>query len=685
MAKVRYKTVTDNGETSWYEQEVPDAATPEEVLKTVETQYGKRVLELERVRSTGEKVVEAGKSIGRGFLTSLAGMAEGASGLEARPDFTPKGVQANLGPNGDLVGAARNVLPRPGFETTPERYLNSGMEGVGGAFAMPMGGFARTAIPGLAAGLGGQAGSDAMNGSKIGEFLGSLVGGVGAAAGGAARSNAPTIAAQALEGVDPVALQLAQQRQQAMAQRGLPVNLSQAMQRPSNIDDVIEALANSRFGDQTQKILRDQPEQLRMLSMLKRDQVPGTPSSSQDVANRAQDAATGAIGDARGRANAAYTAALQPGAKVPLPMIQEFERRLDAMIAANPKNESAIGMANEVKSRLRLNNASAEASPLGSGPVSSRMQVKPQQGPVQYLDDPAQLKSAVDDAIQNFGANKLNVQASRADNNRYAQEIRNAWKQTIRAGTPGMEDAATAARGVYESEVNPMRKSVTGRVAGLAGADETREATDKLTTLFSKGTSPTAKTSEILTLEKDLRAKNPGLFADAVATNLADRINKVLPTEGARTDQQFAASIKKALADNPAQERGLRDMLAGAARSKGLPEKPVVDGFMNLIEMATIAEKRPPRVSGLPVQDLIEEAGKSKVATAFELQAWSRAGRKIRMAFNADAYRTMDKLLNEPEGVKLLQDLAHKSFMSPAAQAAAAAFFGAEGQESGQK
>jgi hypothetical protein len=304
-------------------------------------------------------------------------------------------------------------------------------------------------------------------------------------------------------------------------------------------------------------------------------------------------------------------------------------------------------------------------------------------GPGAPLDDPAQLKSAVEDAIQSFGSNALNTNASRADLNRYAQLIRNDWKATVRAGTPGMDRAAAAARASYETDHNPMAKSVTGRVAGVQGASETKEAVDKLTAVFNRG-SPRAGYSEILTLEQDLRAKNPGLFADAVATNLADRITKLLPTTGARVDEDnFAANLKKALAGNPAQERGLREMLAGAARSKGMSEeqeKRVVNGFMQLVRMATAVEKRPPRVSGLPIPDLMEEAGRSKLATTVQMQSNYQLGKKIREAFSGDAYRTMDRLLNDPDGLQTLIALSKQSIMSPSARAAVGGFFGATGQ-----
>jgi len=689
VAQVKYKTQDEKGQTSWYEQEVPDDASAQDVINHIESEYGRRVLELEKVQGLGERAIGAAKDVARGLVRPAATLLDAAVNPTIFPLLNARMGRSNplsTEPTGGIdkpwsphQEALRSVLPIPGQESGGEELARGALEGVGGAMAVPLGGV-RNLAAGAAAGAGGALGSNLTGGNQMGESLGSLVAGILASMGSAAKTNAPALAGQALEGVSPEQLAAAKTRMEWLQRQGSPSNLSQGMTRASNIDDVVEALANSRYGDQTQKVLRAQPEILNIKARGALRQLPGTPSSSQDVANRAQEAATDSIDALRKEARAAYTAKLVPGAKVPAPLIEAFDKKLDDIIAANPNNASAVGLAKAVKGRLRLGEEEVPPSAILDAAGAPMTPGKPPT--TKWLDDPAQLKGAVDDAIQNFGANAINTQAGRADLNRYAQDIRNAWKGTVRAGTPGMEDAAQASRRVYTTQVDPTRKSITGRVAGLSGASDVKEATDKLTSMFNKGTSPASTRSEILTFERDIREKHPGLFADAVATNLADRITKALPTKDARVSDVLAMDLKKALIGNPQQERGLRDMLAGAARSKDLPEKPVVDGFMNFTRVADMLANRPQRVSGLPQLDLLREAEKANITVP--LRPGFEFSQRIKMSLSRDAYQTMDRLLNDPEGVALLQKLAKESVMNPGAQAAVASFLGATGQETGQ-
>jgi hypothetical protein len=56
---------------------------------------------------------------------------------------------------------------------------------------------------------------------------------------------------------------------------GVPLNLSQAMPRPSNIDKVVEQLANNPHGTETTRILRNQPEDVTMMMRGELNTLPG--------------------------------------------------------------------------------------------------------------------------------------------------------------------------------------------------------------------------------------------------------------------------------------------------------------------------------------------------------------------------------------------------------------------------
>lgn len=657
--------------------DLPDNPTPQEAKEIAALMNGQETAGL--LSRAGSAAVSGGKSLARGFGNAALTMLEGGF---ATGQLDPETLEPVRSP---LFTKAEELLNRHLPKPAEPSFANAALEGAGGAFAGPTGaiGPIRTAVSGALAGGGGEGAARLFGDNALSRGLGAVLGGGLGAIGAHARTNAPTLAREGLEDVKPVHLDQAVERMRWAQSQGVPINLSQAMPRASNVDDLVDALANSRFGDKTISQLRDQPERLHIRSKIEAGKLPGVQSSPQDVANRAQEAATGAIKSGEAQASAAYRAALPAGTKVPVSNIQAFEDSLKSFAKANP-NTAGADMANHVVSKLKIESgAPAQKVPLGSGKFSSRIQKVGAPTPPTYIDDAQQLKGAVDDAIQGFGANTLGTAASAKDLNRYAAQIRDLWKQTVRQpGTP-LDNAAGAARQVFTDTVNPMKKSITGDIAGPRGASETRQATaSKLESYFNKGT-PQKGPSPILTLEKDLRNVDPTVFTDAVKTHIAGRLNKISPVEGERVAQDFAAQVKKTLAANPDQERGLRDMLAGVARSQGLPEKELVDGFMNFIRLSTTAARLPGRVSGLPVRDAIERAGESGVATALQagpFGSFYQMGRRIRMALSADAFRTIDKLITTPEGVRTLQELAKSPIMSLQSQNAIAAFYGSLGQ-----
>lgn len=661
-------------------QNVPETVTPEEVVARAEKEFGQPIEEVEKQRSLLEATKTYASDFFRGAGRAVASTLEGAAAFNyaERMGRPPE-------PGREITQAVNEALPTPKGDSGGRRAVRATLEGVGGAAVSPAG----LAAPGMnlatggAAGLGGWAGGELTGGNPIAEVVGSLLGGGLAASTGAMRSTAPELARDVVEGVDPVHLSQAQQRMRAAQQAGVPINLSQAMPRPSNIDDMVDALASSRHGDLTQRQLRNQPELLSIQARIAGANVPGEHVAPQAAANAAQDAATAAIKGAQGRANTAFRSKLPPGTEVPVDAIKAFDKRLADFAAANP-NTQAAAMAEQVRKALYVGaDEAVDAVPVGAGKVSSRLTQPVAAREREWITDASKLKNAIDDRISAYGSSQLNDPRNAKFVDRAANQIRTLFDRSVAPVGSPLREARAAAREVYVGEVNPMKKSVTGRLAGLTGAKEDREAVaSKLTSVFDRGT-PEKGTSEILTLEKDLRKVDPNVFPDAVKTHISERLAKILPVENARVSDDFAAQVKKALAANPNQERGLRDMLAGVARSKGLPENQVVNGFMNFIKLSILAERRPPKISGLPLRDLQEVAGKSAMATTLESQYLGRVGTKIRMGLSGDAYRTMDKLLTTPEGVDMLLQLAKEPIMSKKAAYLITTFYASQGQDSG--
>lgn len=666
---------------SWHLYEnVPEEVTPQDIVTRAEKDFGQPIEGLEKTRSLLEHTKSLASDFLRGTGKTVEALLQGAMNQGAA-----EGGVVSKEPLFKLPPITEQALPTPVGDSGGRQFVRAALEGMGGSVLSPS---IRTAPlmtlgTGAGAGSGGWVGGELSGNNPIAEVAGALLGGGGVASLGATRKTAPALARDVLEGVDPVHLTQAQQRMLAARTAGVPINLSQAMPRASNIDDMVAALAASRHGDLTQKQLRNQPELLSIQTRIAGANVPGEHVAPQDVANRAQEAATGAIKSGQTRANTAFRSKLPPGTEVSIDSIKAFDKRLTDFAAANP-NTQAAAMAEQVRKALYLGADEAmDAVPLGAGKVSSRLATPSVAKEKEWITDASKLKNAIDDRISAFGSSQLNDPRNAKFVDRAANQIRTLFDRSVAPLGSPLREARSAAREVYVNEVNPMKKSVTGRLAGLTGAKDDREAVaSRLTSVFERGT-PEKGSSEILTLEKDLRRVDPTVFPDAVKTHISERLGKILPVPGSRVSDDFALEVKKALAANPNQERGLRDMLAGVARSQGLPETQVVNGFMNFVKLSIAAERRPPKVTGLPVRDLQEVAGQSAVATTLESQYLGRVGTKIRMALSGDAYRTMDRLLTSPEGVDTLLKLAKEPIMSKKAQYLITTFYGMQGQQDG--
>ena len=121
-----------------------------------------------------DAAVSGGKSLARGFLGGLAGLAEGAAAFNFadRMGRTPT-------PGREMTAGVEKMLPTPKEESTFEKLSRKGLEGVGGAFAAPVpGAMAANAIAGGVGGVTGELGrSFGERAGPIGEVAGQVAGG----------------------------------------------------------------------------------------------------------------------------------------------------------------------------------------------------------------------------------------------------------------------------------------------------------------------------------------------------------------------------------------------------------------------------------------------------------------------------------------------------------------------------
>jgi hypothetical protein len=593
-----------------------------------------------------DKAKNAAKDLGRGALSTLEGYAQGGAASEGGPT-----AKANLPEFADKMMPKRQAAP--GMDS----YAQAGLEGLGGGLLGPVA-YSKPALNGLASifsGMGGHAGSE-LGGGPIGSIIGSLLGGgsvVGANAAANSR-NAGALAREALKNVPESSLDSARQRM-VDTQKTLPagLNVSQAMQTPSNIDDVVNALAQQKEGTNVIKQLRDQPQQLHILGKMAQAGLPGEAQAPQMIANRAQDAATSTISDLQAQRAAAVQPLLGKAKQLPE--------------AVNSQ------MVQEIEKALKTKGATPEF-------ISSGRQLLAQMTESPRTGQPTRMPQDVQAYLNSFSKDVKDT--GLRDSSTASGQIsylKDRLQGILEANSPQTAKANAAFKDLTENIVDPAKKGIVGQVAGVTGSQEDRAAlSNRLYTAFERGT-PDPKNSDIMKFELTTRKSDPTVFIDAGKSFISDKLNAIWPTSGSEIKDTLPGSIKKALAPNEAQLQGLRDILAGMARGQGVQEGPVVKGFMNFVDAADYASKRPVRVSGLPMSDIEEVAGKSAIAGVLTSATPGRVGYKVSKWYSADAKTTIDTMLTTPEGLDKLRALAKLDPRGQQAQLIIAGILGAEG------
>lgn len=625
-----------------------------------------------------QPAVDVAKNIGTGLYKGFAGLpAAAADVFGSQPDFADAitariaGKSRPLSQNTSVVSEALEKAPGYTPKTAGERYVQAGAKGIGSALSLPMGGPANLAVTGAASGLGSEAAANAFGDTPVSRILGGLAGGVGGGLLMSAKTNAPTMAREALEGVSEADLTTALRNMEQMKAAGMPGNLAQAMERQSNVDKLVEALAGNRFGHRVQAQLRAQPQQARMGLEEQMALMPGTIRTPQTVANNAQDVATAVIDESRKARTAAWEAKKAATEKATfgtaknvriLPeVIDDIGLRLEALAAQRPNTEVAARLT-DLRSRL----FDADGVP---------------------LTNPQQLNEVLKEAATRLKSPDLTTKGIDAGQAKFLQRTIEEIRQDV---GPGLAPVRAANQAYVEATraVNELKKSIVGRVAGRKGELADVEAVrSKVSSLFDQGSVPGAAASDILELEKQFRPIKAGQFGaeidgaaayqDAVKSWMGERISEAVRPVGGRLNEDLPKRLTEAFAKDEVRSQGFRDMLVGMARSQGMKDTALYPGMEKFLKLVGMASRRPSGQAGAGAQSLDELAGQSAVGGIGRFSVLTPLRQPILKwteFLKADAYRAMDQLLTSPEGVRMLQKLAKEPAMSLPAQTAVGTF-----------
>ena len=611
----------------------------------------------------GETARVIGKSI-YGGLTSLPRFIMQAGDWLEEKMPTPGWTKIPIPGYGKIAEADKAIREAVEPKTKSGKVIGNIGETTVGAIASP-GGLAapiKSAIIGASSGAGSEAAAAAFGNNAVTRVLGGVAGGLTGGLVTAAKTNRGTLAREALSDARLEDLAVAVERMKAARDAGIPINLSQAMPRGSNIDAYVDALANSKHGRNVTEQLRKQPQQIAFGVEEQMANLPGQIRMPQVLANNAQEAATAAIDTAkRTRTNAwqkAYDDGLLQSGQLTVPetaVSAAYQKLTD--LANSVPNTSKAKMLMDLRERL--------VTPDG------------------FITEPLQLNEILKDAAGRLKPVNLATSGLDAGVAKWVGKQVSALRDDFGAAFEPIQKA----NAVYQAAtpaVDALKKSVVGRVAGRSGAQDTLEAPQsRLFSVFDKGTVPGATSSEILTLEKAFRnAGQPEVYQDAAKSWLAGKVSTALKSTDNRMPENIGERLRVAFGD-PRQldqtSKGFEDVLAGLARSQGVPEAQYVKGFKNFMEIVSDAARRPGSVRGVTpgeVKEMASEGVFKRLGQVSVMTPIRQPALKWASVLEADALSTMDKLLTTPEGVATLVKLGKQPPKSHAAVTTMATFLG---------
>lgn len=693
----RQVTVTFEDGSQLVYDDVPDHVTPDQVESRAATEGQKRVASIEgivkepaRFSREGRAKSEAGmaeratstaKSMGSAFVKGMIDVPrmvthDAAEMLAPAIPVAGDQLRADLRKLDAPLAAAQEAIDVPAT-SQGDYWAQVVARGAGGGVGP---GVVRAPVVALSSASGAAVGSEASaqlaGDNPLARLLGALFGGTvaGRVTEAASRRVAPNteeLAREMVEGLSAGDLAKAQSVMDEVERLyGIKLDLSQALDKPSNITAVRDVLANSKYGNRVQGMLREQPRKTigvlnTELSDLPGEQLP----SMQQAANVAQDAATQFIQRLKDQRKAEVNP-MYASAGALKGTNEALVSTIDALLENTQIHSDSVrrdlvalrrDLVDQKQTRAkRMKEAARKDQPYQREPVTDAGQLndllKNFWG--SYKDKPLMARNATEER-----------QASLA-----AQELRRVFDEA----SEGTRAANQRYREITEETINPALKSPMGRLATPRGAMPDREAAkNTLVQIFEKGTDPRAGgQSEILTLAKSFKKIDPSVFNDTAKTWLSGKLaDAVKITEDGVIDPSSMASIKASLYTTQAQRQGMRDVLAGMADNADLPRARVVGAFEGFMDVLSKTAKRPATVGGLPIKDILQTAGKSKLADAIRFWGFTAnmtAGRRIEEKVLGRTLSELDELLTTKAGVEYLQILAQDGYVSKRAIVAGA-------------
>lgn len=618
---------------------------------------------MDKLKKTGKEALRVADYSIRSGVFGLPQLGRDLGNYLSTSEYTPDILKQSV-PGVSALNKSLDYIMKP---ERPETEVGKKIGDVGasvvGAITGP-GNLAHNAKVGLGAGLGAETAVQALGDNPVSRIIGALLGGGVTGLATAERNNRPALAREVLADVEPDDLANAMATQAKFKAEGLPMNLSQAMDKPSNIDTYVNTLANLEQGKNTVKTLRAQPGIVQKAMEQQLINLPGTQRAPHIMANNAQDAATAVFKN-----------------------LNEEKKNIWQGIFAkvNPSAMQEIPEDVMMKAVQTLRTEAKRYSPKdGKFKLLQELQDRLFDGE-KFITNPEQLYQTLRDFKSTLKRENLASRNLSTESGKYVASLIGDMRKGLDPVMKAYNQADAASSSFSQTVIDPMKKSVIGRIAGKKGALQDTEASlTPMEQLFKNGTTP-GSPSEILKVESEFRkVGQQSAYQDAVKTYLAKNVSKALESTDDRITPNLAGNLRKVFGA-PQQldqtSKGTRDMMIGLARSKGIKdEEAYAKGFQNLMTYISKVSRRPGTVSGTSTSNILDKAENSifgRLGQFSLLTPIRQPALRWATFLKDDSLKTIDHLLNSPEGVSTLVILGKQPNMNKTAQTALASFFAA--------
>lgn len=609
-------------------------------------------------RTTWEQVKDMGKVAGGalaqgaastfGLLGDLAAAAGAGMDPGRYPDKTVDFINS-MPASKAVEHAGKQYAQQP--QNDPEKYIQSAYQGMGSAAVGP-GGLIKNAVIGAMSGLGSEVGERTIGGPG-GRVAGGLLGGGLAAVPSAFMGNAPSLARRAMHGVSDANIEAAIRSIDQGNSIGIPQTLGQALGKPTNLDALESALANSEQGLGVQRILREQPIAAANAVRGEIKKLPGDIVGDLKSAEIGQRGATAVIAKAKEDLSAKVKAITPTQSNM-----------------AQKDVADMMGMVNSLATKYPPGTATGDSLRELSGRLINTATGKPHVN-IEILDN------VFKDAASGLRQPALGAKPVDAHGQKLLSNAISDMRAMIGAKYPNFSKAKQLYADGMDTVINPLKEGVIGQIAKKNGFQEgTTTVGDVLKTVFSKGTNPDAKVSDILTAQKELTAAGQSeAFLTPAKSYLSNLLAKAVSMDSGGAGPNTAKAIKDSLQGDIMLKTGLRDTLVGMARAQKLPDDTIYPGFEKVMEVVTNAAKRPQKVMGMNPNELRGDASRNLLANAvrvFSFMPVEKVAGTTERLYSQQAMSALDKMVTTKEGIRELQRIAKLPPGSKAAQTAVA-------------